>query len=307
MQAVIYYLTLPILYGISLLPFRALPYLSWWMYIVVYKLIGYRTKVVHTNLTNAFPEASLEQVKLIQDRFYRYFCELILETIKTLTISRRSLKKHVTFGDMSVFEQFYTKKQSVIIVMGHLGNWELAGARFSQLPAHQLYVIYHPLSNPYFDQLFFHMRTRLGNKLYAMKDTIRGMIRDKGTITATAFIADQTPSPHGAYWTTFLNQDTPVFVGTAKIARKLNYPIVYVSVKRLRPCYYEVSGELLIENPDQYTVAEITECHTRRLEKDIIAQPETWLWTHRRWKHKRTKNSLTLANGEKQEINHSNS
>ena len=126
------------------------------------------------------------------------------------------------------------------------------------------------------------------------------MIRDKDTITATAFIADQTPSPHGAYWTTFLNQDTPVFVGTAKIASKLNYPIVYVSVKRLRPCYYEVSGELLIENPDQYTVAEITECHTRRLEKDIIAQPETWLWTHRRWKHKRTKNSLTLANEEKQ-------
>ena len=154
-KAITYYLALPFLYGLSLLPFRMLPYVSWGMYIVVYKLIGYRTKVVHTNLTNAFPGKSLEQLKLIEDRFYRYFCELILETIKTLTISRRSLKKHVTFGDMSVFEQFYAQQKSVIIVMGHLGNWELAGARFSQLPAHQLYVIYHPLSKCLFRSVVF--------------------------------------------------------------------------------------------------------------------------------------------------------
>ena len=306
MNFAVYYLTLPFLYGLSLLPFRVLPYVSWGMYLVIYKLLGYRQGVVHSNLTNAFPGMPAEKILLIQDRFYRYFCELILETVKTLTISPRNLQKQVTFGDMTVFEELYEQEQSVIIVMGHLGNWELAGARFSQMPLHQLYVIYHPLSNPFFDRLFFHMRTRLGNKLYAMKDAFRGMIKDREQITATAFIADQTPAPESAFWTTFLNQDTPVFTGPAKIAKKMKYPIVYVSVKRLQPCYYEVSGELLMENPDQYTIEEITECHTRRLEKDIIARPETWLWTHRRWKHKRPNFGVSSPDEKRKGVNHQN-
>ena len=131
------------------------------------------------------------------------------------------------------------------------------------------------------------MRTRLGNKLYAMKDTFKGMVRDRNETTATAFIADQTPSPQGAYWTTFLNQETPVFTGTAKISRKLDYPIVYISVKRPKRGYYNVEGELLIEHPGNYTEDEISEMHTRRLERDIVENPEIWLWTHRRWKHKK--------------------
>ena len=299
MMTIIYYITLPIIFGISLLPFSVLRVTARVMHWFIYKIFRYRTDVVSNNLKNAFPEKSDQEIQSIQDKFYRYFCELVLETIKTLTISRRSLKKHVVFGDISIFESFFEKKQSIIIVMGHLGNWELAGARFSQSSLHQLYVIYHPLAHKGFNDLVYHMRTRLGNKLYAMKDAFRGMIRDKEDITATAFIADQTPFPKGAYWTTFLNQDTPIFVGPAKIAKKLNYPIVYVSVKRLRPSYYEIYSELLVEHPELYTIEEISECYTRRLEKDIIANPETWLWTHRRWKHKRQKNDLSLPYGEK--------
>jgi KDO2-lipid IV(A) lauroyltransferase len=169
--------------------------------------------------------------------------------------------------------------------MGHYGNWELGGARFSQGPMHQLYVIYHPLKNKYFDGMMYHMRTRLGNKLYARNDSYRGMVRNKDEVTATAFIADQTPSPKGAYWTTFLNQDTPVFVGTAKIAKKLDYPIIYITVNRPKRGHYIVSSELLIEHPATLTEDEISELHTKKLEKDIRENPEIWLWTHRRWKH----------------------
>ncbi len=288
MAAIVYYLTLPLIYAISLLPFRAMYLLSDLMYLVLYRGIGYRTKVVRTNLENSFPEKSASEIQQIQDDFYRYFCDLILETLKTLTISPATVKKRVIFKDISAFEENYHKDQSVIIVMGHLGNWEMAGAGFSQFPYHQLYVIYHPLRSPYFDQLVYHMRTRLGNRLYAMKETIKGMIRDKGMLTATAFIADQTPSnPNYAYWTQFLNQDTPVFFGTAKIARKLNYPIIYISVTQPRRGYYEVDSELLIEDPKSLTEDEISEIHTRRLERDIQRNPHLWLWTHRRWKHKK--------------------
>jgi KDO2-lipid IV(A) lauroyltransferase len=249
-------------------------------------MIGYRKKVVSTNLKNAFPNYSKEELKTIEIKFYKYLCDLILESLKTLTISPKSLKKHVSFSGNEVFDKFKKEDRSVIIVMGHQGNWELGGARFALEDIHQLYVIYHPLKNKHFDKLVYFMRTRLGNKLYAMKDTIRGMLRDRDELNATAFIADQTPSPKGAYWTTFLNQDTPVFTGTAKLSKKLNYPIIYVSVKREKRGLYAMTAELLLENPSDLSEAEISELHTKRLEKDIIECPENWLWSHRRWKHK---------------------
>jgi Kdo2-lipid IVA lauroyltransferase/acyltransferase len=287
MAALAYYIFLPLIYGISLLPFRLLYILSDFIYLILYKILGYRTEVVNTNLKNSFPEKSEKEIKEIQDQFYRYFCDLILESLKTLTISQSTTRKHVDLKRLTVFKEFYKQGRSVIIVMGHYGNWELAGAGFSQDLLHQLYIIYHPLTNKYFDRLVYHMRTRLGNKLYAMKDTFRGMIRNKNEITATGFIADQTPSAPGAYWTTFLNQETPIFIGTAKIAKKLNYPIIYISISRPKRGLYVVKGEILIENPASLSEDEISELHTKRLEKDIIQEPYLWLWTHRRWKHKK--------------------
>jgi KDO2-lipid IV(A) lauroyltransferase len=120
-----------------------------------------------------------------------------------------------------------------------------------------------------------------------MKDTFRGMVQNKAAITATAFIADQTPSPKDAFWMEFMNQDTPVFTGTGKIAHKMNYPVVYVAIKRTKRGYYEVSMDELVPKPTEMEPAEIVELFTRRLEQDIQELPETWLWAHRRWKHKR--------------------
>jgi KDO2-lipid IV(A) lauroyltransferase len=120
-----------------------------------------------------------------------------------------------------------------------------------------------------------------------MKDTVREMIKNKNEISATGFIADQTPSPLNAYWTNFLNQETPIFWGTEKIAYKLNFPIIYIRIARLKRGYYELQAEYLIKEPRLTEEGEISEIHTRKLESDIIAKPEFWLWSHRRWKHKR--------------------
>lgn len=188
---------------------------------------------------------------------------------------------------VSVFDQYAAKKQSVIIVLGHLGNWEWGGAGFSLNCRQPLYVLYHPLHNKYFDKLVYKMRTRLGTRLIPMHDSLRGILKNKNEVNATAFIADQTPPPETAYWMTFLNQDTPVFIGTEKIARKLNFPVVYVHVKRVRRGHYHLLAETLVENPAETKEGEITELHTQRLEQDIRKAPETWLWSHRRWKHKR--------------------
>lgn len=289
MSTIGFYLALPFLYLISILPFPLFYLVSDGIYVLLYRIIGYRKKVVYENLKNSFPEKTHEELKKIEKQFYHYLVDLFLETLKTLTISKEEAIKRCKLNPQAIalFDELYAQKQSCILVMGHFGNWEWAGNTFSLINKQQLYVIYHPLTNKHFDKLMYDMRTRFGSKLYAMKDTMRGMISNRNEINATAFIADQTPAPENAYWTTFLNQDTPVFWGTEKIAQKLNYPVVYVTINKVKRGYYEVNAEILVNEPKNTKEGEISELHTRQLEKDIKAQPEIWLWSHRRWKHKR--------------------
>jgi KDO2-lipid IV(A) lauroyltransferase len=284
-----YYLVLPFIYLISIIPFPVFYLLSDFLFFILYYVVAYRKKVVYTNLKKSFPEKTEEELKNIGKKYYRYLCDLLLETFKTLTISRAQAIQRCAFTDETkkLFTRLFEENRSCIIVMGHFGNWEWAGNTFSLICRQPLYVIYHPLSNKNFDDLMYTMRTRFGTKLYAMKDTMREMIRNRGEINATAFIADQTPPPEGAYWTNFLHQDTPVFTGTEKIARKLNFPVVYVSVFRKKRGFYEVNAEILVDRPSETRENEISELHTRKLETDIKKQPELWLWSHRRWKHQR--------------------
>lgn len=253
-------------------------------------MFGYRKKVVRENIKKSFPEKSEEELNRLMRSFYRYFCDLLLETFKTLSISKKSMLRHCYFEEdsLALLNSLAEKKESVILVLGHKGNWEWAGNTFSILCRHQLYVIYHPLSNPFFNQLMYKMRTRFGTQLIAMNDTFRDMVRHKNELTATAFIADQTPQPHNAHWMCFLNQDTPVFLGTEKIASKMKRLVLFVSVQKVKRGYYKiVIKEQDMMTPSNYSEGKLTEAHTKRLEEDIILQPETWLWTHRRWKHKR--------------------
>lgn len=289
MSLIAYYIILPFLYLISVLPFPVLYVISDGMFFLIYHVVGYRKKVVYENLKNSFPEKTHQELKTIEKQFFKYLCDLILETLKTLTISKQEAIKRCGYTPktLEIFNELHQKKQSCILVMGHFGNWEWAGNTFSLVCKQQLYVIYHPLSNKQFDGLMYSMRTRFGNKLYAMKETIREMVKNRHEVNTTAFIADQTPAPESAYWTTFLNQDTPVFWGTEKIAQKFNYPVVYVTINRLKRGYYEVDTEYLFHEPKNTHEGEISEAHTRKLEQDILKQPEIWLWSHRRWKHKK--------------------
>jgi KDO2-lipid IV(A) lauroyltransferase len=290
LSSIAYYIALPFIYLLSVLPFPVLYLFSDAVYGLVYYLIGYRKEVVLTNLRNAFPEKSEAEIKAIRKKFYKYLCDLFIETFKTLTISKETMLKHCYFDDKAIelFKKLSSENRSIIIVMGHQGNWEWSGNTFSLLLDHQLYVIYHPLKDKNMNGLIRKMRMTFGTKLIAMKDTYRDMLSQRDELNATAFIADQTPSNiQGAYWTNFLNQDTPVFKGPEVIAKKIGYPIVYANVKRVKRGYYVMHAEMLVENPKATAEGEISELHTRRMERDIIAQPETWLWSHRRWKHKR--------------------
>ena len=195
----------------------------------------------------------------------------------------------VTFHNREWLDQLYAEKKSIVIVMGHYGNWEWAGPAFTLSTKFQLVVIYRPLSNSYFDKMMTRMRTRFGTRITPADKTLRDMVANRNQITATAFIADQTASRQNAYWTEFLNQDTAVFTGPEKLSKKFNYPVVYINVSRIRRVRYEVTPELLFENPANTAENEISDVFTRRLELDILRDPVPWLWSHKRWKHQRPK------------------
>lgn len=289
LQAVIYYLSLPFLYLLSWLPSGLLYAVSDFVYLILYRVLGYRKDVVMNNLRRSFPEKTETELNVIADRFYRHLCDLFLETFKTLTISRKEMLRRceMSAGAKKIFDDLAAANQSCIILMGHQGQWEWGGNTFSLLCRHRLYVIYHPLANKYFNGLMYRMRTRFGTGLIAMKDTFRDMTRLRQELTATAFIADQSPTPETAYWTTFLHQDSGFFQGAEKIARKMNRPVVYIQVYKKRRGYYELRAEELCANPGSSADGEVLEAYIQKLQQDIYQQPETWLWSHRRWKHRR--------------------
>ncbi len=288
MSKIVYYIALTMMYLLSLLPFWLLYLLSDLVFLILYYLVGYRKKLVLDNLKNSFPEKGEAELKRIRKKFYHYLSDLFLETFKTLTISQRAMMRRCFFNPAAkqLFKQLGEEHKNVIIVMGHYGNWEWGGNVFNQNCKHQLYVIYHPLANKDFDGMMYRMRRRFGTKLIAMKDTLRAMLEHKNELNATAFIADQTPLPDNAYWMPFLHQQTPVFKGYELIAKKMNYPVVYLRLNRIKRGFYELCAELLCAEPKHCKDGEIIELFNRRLEEDIIKQPQFWLWSHRRWKHK---------------------
>ncbi len=291
MQAIVYYLTLPFIYLISLLPFPLLYLFSDFVFFLLFHVIGYRKDVVLQNLRNSFPQKTEAELLSLRKAYFHYMCDLSLETLKVLTMSRETMMKHCILlpQTKALFDKYAAEGKSVLMVLGHLGNWEWAGHPFSLQCKQRLDVVYHPLTNKYFDRLMFRMRSRFGTKMIPMQRVFREMATHKNDLTCTVFVSDQTPQPDNAYWTTFLNQDTPVFKGTEVIAKKMNLPIIYARVHKVKRGYYDLYAETLVENPAATADGEISELHTRRLEQDIIAYPETWLWSHRRWKHKKPK------------------
>ena len=286
MQGVVFYLVYPIIYLVACLPFRLLYGLSDFLYFLL-KLTGYRREVVVSNLRNSFPEKTDQEIRTLADSYFRYLCDLTLETLKTLTMTEREARERCEFHGKEIIDRLYEKKQSFIIAMGHLGNWEWAGPSFSLNNKHQLVVIYRPLSNPYFEKMTVGMRTKWNTQITPVALTLRDMVARRKTTTATVLVADQSAFGDKGYWTKFLNQDTCVFTGPEKLSTKFNYPIVFLYIKRKKRGWYDVFVEMLVEEPTKTVENEISETFIRRLEKEILLDPVTWLWSHKRWKYKR--------------------
>jgi KDO2-lipid IV(A) lauroyltransferase len=288
-EKILNWLPLPFLYIISILPFPLLYLLSDFLFAFIFYIWRYRKKIVLDNLRNSFPNASDTEIKALRWFYYRYLSDLFLETIKMLTISSREIIRRCYLDRQSrqLLDQLYDDGESAILTLGHKGNWEWAGLSFSLLCQQSFYIVYHPLSNSMLDNVMLQMRSRFGARLTTMNNAFKTLKQAGNKPILSAFVADQSPPPETALWTEFLHRETPFFKGPEKISTKLGQNVVYLSIRRVRRGYYEMHVDKLVDSREEYVPGRVTEKYVEALEKDILSDPATWLWSHRRWKHKK--------------------
>ena len=290
MKLLQYIFLYPVLYLISLLPFRVLYLISDVFYFIGFKLFNYRVKLVKYNITLAFPEKSEVEIEKIISQFYRNFFDIIMETIKLLTISEKEMRKRMTKGDVLVLDNYFKQGKSIILAFGHFGNWELAAIAYQIEDFPHGKGVYKPVSNQFFNELMIRIRTRFGGGVYDMEDTVAKIRDNMGNQTAIGLLADQNPSSHNAYWFKLLGRETPVFTSVEMLARRFDFPVVYYKIDRLGRGLYQYNAELISDKPRDTEKHEITHKYIELIERDIKAQPDNWLWTHNRWKRKKSVN-----------------
>lgn len=290
---ILYYL---VLIPVSLLPFRVLYILSDFLYLVLYRIFGYRKKVVFGNISRSFPDKSKEEQQRIMDAFYHHLCDLIVESIKIFSISEEDARKRMVCKNPEVMNRYYDEGRSVIVAGGHFNNWELFAVIVHKYIKHRAVGIYQPLNNKFFNDKMQHSRVKYGLELLSTKKVKSFFEAEKGSLTAITFGIDQSPgSIKSCYWMNFLNQDTAVSFGTEKFAVEYNYPVIFCRLTKLKRGHYMMDFEEICENPSQTVYGFITEAATKMLEQDIIHNPPYWLWSHKRWKKQRTKVTVDTA------------
>jgi len=272
----------------TLLPLRILYLFSDMIFPLLYYFPSYRKKVVQENLRNSFPEKSTKDLKKIERKFYRHLADMMIETLKLTHLSKTELKRRYIVTNPELIKKYKDEGRDIAAVCGHYNNWEWMSATplFTDI---KCVTIYRPMTSRLFEKFINHLRTKNGFSLTANSNIAREIIHNHSVhVNALyAFIADQVPPKTDIrYWTSFLNQDTPVYLGVEKIARKYNMAVMFVNNQKVRRGYYKVTFEVLFDDPESVPEHVITDTHVRRLEQIIREKPEYWIWSHKRWKHK---------------------
>lgn len=291
MNYFLYYILLGVWCLFSLLPLRIHYIISDFLFWLLYKVIGYRRRVVWKNLSASFPEKSQAELKDIECGFYHFLCDYFVETVKMMTISKKEIKKRMVFKGIEDLDEVIESGQSIALYLGHYCNWEwVTSMPLWVTPKVQCGQIYHPLENKYFDKLLLRSRQRLDALCISMQDTLREVVRYKreGQPIMIGYISDQAPNwVNIHHWVDFLNQDTPVFTGTERIVKKMNHAVFYVDMRRIKRGYYEAEFKLMTRDPKELEDFKLTDMYFDMLEKSIRRAPEFWLWSHNRWKRTR--------------------
>lgn len=279
-----------VLWGVSLIPMKVLYLLSDFVSWLLHSVIGYRRKVVHSNLTSAFPEKDAHEIAGIERRFYSFLIDYAFETVKLMTMGRRSMKKRLRVENVEFVDRAVAEGRSVTLLLGHYCNWEwVSSLPIDFTPGTTCAQVYHYLHNRAMDDVFMKIRTRFGSHNIEMSDIMRRLIEWKreGVPTVTGFIADQCPGLDIHLFVDFLNHDTGVYTGPERIARFLDSEVLFCHLSRPRRGEYVLKFVPITLTPKKEATFDITREYFKMLEENIREAPEYWLWSHRRWKRTR--------------------
>ncbi|MBR4147876.1 MAG: lysophospholipid acyltransferase family protein [Bacteroidales bacterium] len=291
MKRIGFWLVKCVAYLIALTPFSLL-YLKSDIYaFLLYHVVRYRRKVVRDNLVKSFPEKTTQEIKKIEKQFYRNFCDLFMETCKMMRLKPEEMSQHVTFANPELLQSLYQKGRSVFTAIPHSGNWEWYGKLMHKASNHKVSAIYKKLKNPYFDVFMKKLRKNFDldrEEMIEASTALKSLVRRKDLLNAVLIVSDQSPRGVASdYWTDFLHRDTCWFYGLEKMAKLLDYAVVFVEMKREGRGRYSVTFDLICEDPQTMEEGAIMEQYVRHVERFIQDNPDNWLWSHRRWKHTR--------------------
>tara|TARA_S200000501_G_scaffold365098_1_gene398098 strand:+ start:131 stop:1015 length:885 start_codon:yes stop_codon:yes gene_type:complete len=287
LQRAVYFLAYPIIYLIASVPFNLLYIFSDILRFLIHNILGYRKKIVRSNLTRAFPDKNKDELRYIEKKFYKHFCDISLEAFKSFKMSSVEMQKRMVFKNLDVLTQFEKENRSAIIMCGHYSSWEWMLSIGYHTESNG-YGIYTPIMNKYLNKLIIDIRKKHRGKLLSRYGAVQKIkeMHNNGVVGVYGFASDQSPRPkYKTYWRPFLGVKVPVFVGAELIAKELDFGVVYAKINRVKRGYYEVSFELISEQPKKTRSNEITDTFTKLLEKDIYCDPVQYLWTHNRFKH----------------------
>ena len=287
MKFLAYIFSYSFLWLLHLLPEPILYLLSDFLYLLMYHVVGYRKKVVYDNIKKAFPEYDKKEIRQTARKFYHHLSDLFLESAVFPFYSETKALNRITYKNPELLNELHSKGKQVMAVLGHYGNWEYLSTLGLAID-YPVVAIYKPLRNKHLDRMVQKSREAYGVIPVPMEKIARRLIEYKksNTPVLTLFLGDQRPMYHQIqYWTKFMGRDTPMFLGTEKLARKLDAAVVFLKIRKVKRGRYEMESELICEGPEGLKPFEITERHVHILEDLIREEPAYWLWSHKRWKH----------------------
>jgi KDO2-lipid IV(A) lauroyltransferase len=271
---------------VASLPFGLLYLLSDFLYLVVYHIIGYRKKIVYDNVTKSFPDKNPKEIQRIIKQFYKNFCDVILEVIKSQKMLPSELEKRVHFTNRELFDHYFEKKKSVLASLGHCGNWEWVGNKIALFLKHDGGAVYKPVHDQFFDDYMIAQRQKYKNTLMIdYRKVFKTLVSLRNKLYTVFVLADQSPALHETdYFVTFLGRKTAFYNGMEKVARALDYAVIYLDIIRRKRGFYQVEVKVITDSAANTKTDEITLNYVSLLEESIIKQPDNWLWSHKRWK-----------------------
>lgn len=273
---------------VAVSPYWLLYLRSDFCFLMVYHVVHYRRKVVRQNLLRSFPEKDAKEVKAIEKRFYHNLCDQVFEMVKLGRMTVDDVRRRITVVNPEVVEELAARQRSLFLAIPHSGNWEWFGKRMQTLSSHHPMAIYKKVQNAVFERYVYELRTSLPVDMVESNSALRTLAQRSGQLDQVLILADQSPMGHKTdYWTDFLHQDTCWFTGLERMAKFLDYAVVFVDMKRLRRGHYEVKFHLITDEPKNTAKDFIMEQYVCHIERFINEQPDNWLWSHRRWKRVR--------------------